>query len=290
MTASKLRSGDSPTARGGVLADNLGQVWAGNGNGTVQVAEARPPFRKLAAVAVGANTDEIGYDPRDHLIAVSSPDVPRPFLTLIDARAVRPGHYRVLKKVFFPGVGQGSLEQPQWDPAIGRFVESIRTAASSPNGELAVINPYAGRLQRTIRLTDRCVPGGLAVGPGPEVLAGCNVGGPELVNVVTGAKVARYRARGYCCADEVWWDGLAGRYFVAEAGAVGPPPNPQLAPPTVLVIDGRTHHVLSAIRLGKTGLGFHQVAALGRQGKVFVPESDGIHVFVPRCPSRHPGA
>ena len=58
---------------GGLVADNLGQVWAGNGNGTVQVVQAGPPFRKLAAVAVGADTDEIGYDPQDHIIAVTSP-------------------------------------------------------------------------------------------------------------------------------------------------------------------------------------------------------------------------
>lgn len=272
---------------GGVHADNLGQVWAGNGNGAVTVVQATAPFHVLGQVSVGADTDEIGYDPHEHIIAVSSPDAgtaahPAPFLTLIDARPVHPGHYRILARVRFPGVGQGALEQPQWDPAIDRFVEAIRTTADAPNGALAVIDPDTGTVTRMINLPDNCVPGGLAVGRGDEVLAGCNVAGPELVDVRSGTEITRYPARGYCCADEVWYDAAAGRYFVAEAGAEGPPPDPQLQPPTVLVIDGSTHRVVTALPLGSTGLGFHQVTALGRRGTIFVPESDGIHVYARR--------
>ncbi len=281
------RIGGFVNGPGGVLVDRLGQVWAGNGNGAVQVAQAHPPFHKLAAVAVGADTDELGYDARDHIVAVTSPDAgtadhPRPFVTLIDAKPTAAGTYRVLARIHIPGVPQGSLEQPQWDAAIGEFVESIRVARHAPQGALALLDPSTGRLTGIIKLLDRCVPGGLAVGLGDDVLAGCNVGGPEMVDVATGREVARYPSRRQCCADEVWFDALDGRYFVAEAGAQGPPPDPQLKPPAVEIIDGRTHRVLTVIRLGSNGLGFHQVAALGPLGKVFVPETDGIHVFTSR--------
>lgn len=272
---------------GGLATDSFGQLWAGDGNRAVQVIEAHAPFHKLASVVVGAATDELGYDSRDAIIAVTSPDAgtakhPRPFITLIDARPSAGRRYRVLGKIRVPGVPGGSLEQPRWDPSTGRFVESVRVAKGSPNGELALIDPLSRKLTGTIRLRDRCVPGGLAVGVADEVLAGCNVGGPELVNVVTGRSVKRFSGKRQCCADEVWFDALDGRYFAAEAGAQGPPPDPQLRPPAVEIIDARTRRVLTVIRLGSGALGFHQVAALGRGGKVFVPEGDGIHVFQAR--------
>jgi hypothetical protein len=81
-------------------------------------------------------------------------------------------------------------------------------------------------------------------------------------------------------ADEVWFNSADNRFYAAEAGAAGPQPLPQLYPPTVMVIDAVNRHLVTDIRLGSTGLGFHQVTAIGDPARVFVPESDGVHVYV----------
>jgi hypothetical protein len=86
----------------------------------------------------------------------------------------------------------------------------------------------------------------------------------------------------HCCADEVFFNSASNQYFVAEAGAQGPPPVPQLKPPPVEVIDAVSGRLVGTIVLGKEGLGFHQVAGLGAPGTVFVPEADGIHLFAAR--------
>lgn len=69
------------------------------------------------------------------------------------------------------------------------------------------------------------------------------------------------------------------RFYAAEAGAAGPPPLPQLFPPTVMVIDARSDAFVTNIPLGQAALGFHQVTAIGAPARVFVPESDGVHVY-----------
>ncbi len=268
---------------GGLVIDGFGQLWVGNGNGTVQVIQAHQPFRKLGAVAVGANTDELGYDPTDHLIAVTSPDAgtpkrPHPFVTLIDARPSGRG-YRTLAKVYIGGVPGGSLEQPQWNASLGRFVESIRVAKGAPGGELAIIDPSRPKDVRVSRLHGRCEPAGLGVGLASEVLVGCTYDGRELVDLATGREIARYSGQTYCCTDEVWFDASSGRFFAAEGGAHGAPPAPQLKPQAVLVIDARTRRLLTDIPLGPQALGFHQVAALKGAETFFAPESDGIHVY-----------
>jgi hypothetical protein len=42
-------------------------------------------------------------------------------------------------------------------------------------------------------------------------------------------------------------------------------------PPTVMVIDAVNRHLVTDIRLGSSGLGFHQVTAIGDAARVFVP-------------------
>lgn len=266
---------------GGVLADDLGQLWAANGNGTVKVANAIYPFKITDTVSTGSSSaDEMAYDPRDRIIAVTSPDAAQPFVTLIAARPNKAGHHQVLGQVAIPGVGQGSIEQPQWDPINDTFFESVRTSQSFPNGEVVVIDPKAIRLRNVLPLSEKCNPGGTAIGPDDQALLGCNTGGPLIINRTTGAIVDRYQHMGACCADEVWYNPSDGRYYAAEAGAVGPPPNPQLAPPAVMVINAETHNFITNIELGKKAIGFHQVTAIYAPAKVFIPEPNGMHVFM----------
>ena len=273
---------------GGVAADDLGQIWAGDGSGAVKVISAAAPYRIVDSVPVGAPTaDEIGYDPVDRIIAVTSPDATSatgaatPWVTLIDARPGADGKHRVLGHVIIPGAGADSIEQPQWDPATQTFVESIRTTNDLPDGAVARIDPRRMRLEALLPIDETCHPGGLAVGPHGRLLLGCNDGAPLLVDSATGRILADYAGHDAGGADEVWYNRADGRFYAAEAGAAGPPPLPQLSPPAVMVIDAKSGRFVTDIELGDGGLGFHQVTAIGDPARVFVPESDGVHVFTP---------
>jgi hypothetical protein len=109
--------------------DRQEQVWVGSNDGTVQIVQAEVPFAKLGAVHIGANSDELAYDPEHKIILATSPDAttgstPTPFVTLIDARPS--SHHAILAKIPVPRGGSASLEQPQWDAESGMFVESVR--------------------------------------------------------------------------------------------------------------------------------------------------------------------
>lgn len=270
----------------GVVADDLGQVWAGDGAGAIKVVSASAPFRITDSVAVGAPTaDEIGYDPVDQIIAVTSPDATSatgqatPWVTFIDARPQADGAHRVLGHVVIPGAGADSIEQPQWDPATQSFVEAVRTTSSQPDGVVVRIDPKRLQVQAVIPVGVSCSPGGLAVGLHGRILLGCNTGAPVLMDVRSGHVLAQYSGHNAGGADEVWYDSADGRFYAAEAGAAGPPPLPQLYPPTVMVIDGRTGRFVTDIALDASALGFHQVTALGDPARVFVPEQDGVHIY-----------
>ena len=272
-----------PGGPAGIVTDGYGQTWVGSGAGSIVVLKSTRPFTKIDSVRVGAPTaDEIGYDLRDHIIAVTSPDAtdtrgrPTPWVTLIDAR---PGHHRVLGHVVIPGASADSIEQPQWNPGTSTFVEAIRSTKDFPNGEVVQIDPKAIRLQSVFPVDETCNPGGLAVGPKNQALLGCNVGAPALVSLATGRVLDVYSGHDASGADEVAYNAKDHRYYAAEAGAVGPPPNPQLNTPTVMVIDAHSRRFVTDIALGPTAPGFHQVTALFSPGRVYVPQSDGIHVY-----------
>ena len=271
---------------GGVLADDLGQVWAGDGAGAVKVLSASAPYKIVDSVEVGAPTvDELGYDPVDHIIAVTSPDATSgsgtatPWVTLIDATPRANGTHRVLGHVVIPGAGPDSIEQPQWDPATGTFVEAVRATGDLPGGEVVRIDPKGIRVQAILPIDVTCNPGGLAVGLHAQILLGCNTGAPVLMNAVSGEVIAQYSGHNASGADEVWFNSADGRFYAAEAGAAGPPPLPQLTPPTVMVIDAKTGQFMTNIALDAAALGFHQVTAIGDPARVFVPEQDGVHIY-----------
>lgn len=269
----------------GVVADDLGQVWAGDGAGAIKVVSASA-LTITDSVDVGAPTaDEIGYDPVDQIIAVTSPDATSasgtatPWVTFIDARPRPDGTHRVLGHVVIPGAGADSIEQPQWDATTGSFVEAVRSTASQPDGVVVRIDPKSLRIQTVLPIGVACSPGGLAVGRHGRVLLGCNNGAPVLMDVVSGHVLAQYGGHDAGGADEVWYDAADERFYAAEAGAAGPPPLPQLYPPTVMAIDGRTGRFVSDIALDSSALGFHQVTALGDPARVYVPEQDGVHIY-----------
>jgi len=270
-----------------VLVDNLGQIWAGNGDGTVKVGDTTTlaetdsiPASSIPATGQTARADELGYDPQDHVILVTNPGDTTPEVTLINAV-----NHHVLGHVAIPGAGPNTIEQPQWDPITERFLVAVIATSANPNGEVAVIDPQAVSLDKVLPLTQPCGPAGLTIGPGRDALIGCSAAGPIIIDRVTGAVQATLpQASG---ADEVWYDASDGRYYAAEAGNQ----TNNTPDPVVMVINARDRTFITNIPIraqdGTPAAGFHAVTAAS--GNVYVPESDGIHVFT-QTPAPAPSA
>jgi hypothetical protein len=148
--AGALTSGGGTTATNGpgpngVLVTPSHKLWAGDGNSTVRVADVDPDSPNYLNIIGSINTsipacddgttnghycgraDELGYDPKDHIILVANnaplspvlqgqvhPPI-SPYATFISA--ISP--YPVLGHVTFAGAS--GLEQPLWDSGLRRF-------------------------------------------------------------------------------------------------------------------------------------------------------------------------
>jgi DNA-binding beta-propeller fold protein YncE len=269
----------------GVLVDDMGQVWAGNGDGTVKVADART-LKQTDSISTGGvnRADEMAYDPKDRIIIVTNPAEgtvghPTPYVTLIDAR---PHHHHVIGHVSIPGAGLDSIEQPKYDPTSGKFLVSVRVTnavANGTNGAMATIDPRAVHLDALIGLTQFCSPAGLAIGPRGEALLGCDSAPPVIIDRGTAAIVASFPEA--CCADAVWFNPADGRYYAAEGGN---PDNNNPTDPVVMVIAAQTHRFITNIpvrdSMGGPDPRFHVVAAAFDDTHVYIPQVDGVHVWV----------
>ena len=264
----------------GVVAVGRGQFWAGDGNSTVKVVDLRTR-KVIASIPTGGHerTDEMTYDPREHLVvAVNNADDP-PFVSFISTRT-----RKVVGRIVLRRASDGA-EQPVWDPATGLIYLSIPSLDhDKAHGAVAVINPRTRALLRLMPV-QRCMPAGLALGPHHHLLIGCSddgvaAGFPARSYVMStrGRIVARLPQVGG--SDEVWADPRAHRYYLAAVANTGGP--------VLGVVNSLTDRWLGNI---PTGPHAHSVAADARSGRVFVPVAGGkgspcphgcIEVFAPR--------
>lgn len=246
----------------GVVAVGTGTFWASDGDsGTVKVVDVRT--RRIVASILterGKTTDELTYDPRDHLIAVVAKHDGPPILNLISTRS-----RKVVARVTLAAATAGA-EQPAYVPATGLLYLSLPVLDHiKAEGAIAVINPRSHRLVKLIHVR-WCMPAGLALGPHSDLLVGCSddavaAGFPAhslILNARSGKIVARVTQVGG--SDEVYADPRAHRYFLA---AVKNPGGPVLG-----VINARTRRWVANLPSGPDA---HSVAADPRSGKVFVP-------------------
>lgn len=254
----------------GVVAVGRGQFWAGDGDSTVKVVDVHTR-KVVASISTGGRkrTDELTYDPRDHLvIAVNNADDP-PFVSFISTRT-----RKLIGRLMLKRATDGA-EQSLWDPASGLIYLSIPSLDHiKARGAVAVINPRTRKILRYLPVS-RCMPAGLALGPHQHLLLGCSddavkAGFPahSIVMSTSGRILARLPVGG---SDEVWSDRRAQRYFLA---AVANPGGPVLG-----VIDSRTDRWLGNL---PTGPHAHSVAADARTGQVFVPVAGGKGSPCPR--------
>lgn len=244
----------------GILVTPNNHLWADDAHGIVKVFDltnAQPPFNNLspiATISTGAQcrADEIGFDPKDHVIMVGNPAEHPPYATLISSDSP----YTVLGKITFPDAR--GLEQPLWDAELkgGRMLVTV--PGNGGAAEVAVINlkdPKAPVVETTYS-TPNC-GSGLALGPSQHLLVGCGGGKPLLIlNALNGKVIATVeQTHG---ADEVWYNSGDNRFYAPSGGA-----NPILS-----VIDAETGALLNSLPAGP---GVHSVAAFRGNNHVFVP-------------------
>ena len=244
----------------GILVTPNNQLWADDAHGTVKVFDlthAQPPFdlSPIATISTGAQcrADEIGFDPKDHVIMVGNPAEHPPFATLISSDSP----YAVLGKITFPGAR--GFEQPLWDPELkgGRMLATV--PGNDGSGEVAVINlkdPKAPVVEATYP-TPNC-SSGLALGPSQHLLVGCGGGRPLLILNALNGQVITTVAQTHG-ADEVWYNSGDNRFYAASGFG---------ANPTLSVIDAQTGALLATLPAGP---GVHSVAAFRGNNHVFVP-------------------
>lgn len=246
----------------GVVAVGRQEFWAGDGNsGTVKVVDVRS-HQIVASILTEAGkvTDELTYDPRDHLVAVVSKHGGPPFLNFISTRS-----RRLVGRVQLTRATDGA-EQAVWDPGTGLIYLALPVLDHiEARGAIAVINPRTYALLRLIPV-DKCAPAGLALGPHDDLLVGCSddavaAGFPAqslIINAASGNIVARLPQVGG--SDEVWSDVKAGRYYLAAVANTGGP--------VLGVVDSHTRAWIANLATGPRA---HSVAADAQTGRVFVP-------------------
>jgi DNA-binding beta-propeller fold protein YncE len=246
----------------GVLVTPDNHLWADDAHGTVKVFDltnAQPPFNTVSPVATistGAQcrADEIGFDPKDHVIMVGNPEEHPPFATLISSDAP----YTVLSKIPFPDAT--GLEQPLWDAELkgGRMLLTVPDEEGD-KGKVVVINLKDPKnpVVEAAYPTPHC-GSGLALGPSQHLLVGCE-GGKQLLilNALNGKVITTVeQTQG---ADEVWYN-PGDNSFYAPFGFG--------ANPTLSVIDAATGKLISNLPAGPVS---HSVAAYRGNNHIFVP-------------------
>ncbi len=290
----------------GVLVDNLGHIWVGNGNDRVVVGDART-MKEIKVITTGGSgrADELAYDPNNQTILVTNPGASPPGWTLIDART-----FRILGRATLgAGVPKGSIEQPKFDPLLGEFVSSVSQLSShDTHGALAVVDtqvvPHSHTVPaREFRLSARCNPLGLAIGPGRDLFLSCLNYGPLVATAMQGQagfEVVKQFTQA-CCGDEAWYDPHLGRYYVADFLN----PHTTGKHPVVTVVDAKNDSFITNIpiltpNLAPNGsvalepdMSFHTVAVDPVTGYVYVPAATGVRVFAATTaaavPSAHTG-
>lgn len=247
----------------GVLVTPDEHLWADDAPGRVMVfdlSHAQPPFRNLrpvATISTGAKcrADEIGYDPKDHVMVVGNPEEKPPFAVVISSEAP----YTLLSKIPFPGAD--GIEQALWDPELngGRMLLSVPGKGEGETSKIVVFdlsNPKTPKIETTYS-TPGC-GSGLALGPSQRLLVGCEGGRPLLIiNALTGKTITH--VAGTHGADEVWYNAGDNHFYAASGFG---------AHPVLNIIDASTGKLLNTQPAGPLS---HSVAAYEGNNHVFVP-------------------
>ena len=244
----------------GVVVTPDNHLWATDAHGAVKVFDlngAEPPFNLTPAATINTGSrcraDEIGFDPKDHVILVGNPAEKPPYGTLISSDPP----YAILSKIPFPDAR--GFEQPLWDPDLkgGRMLVTVPGLGGT--GAVVVLNlkdPKSPMIEATYP-TQNCASG-LALGPSQRLLVGCGGGKPLLIMSALNGK-ANTTVDQTHGADEVWYNAGDNRFYAPAANGSNP---------ILSVIDAETGMLIDNLPAGP---GVHSVAAYRENNHVFVP-------------------
>jgi len=185
----------------GVLIVNHREIWVGDGDSTMKVLSLADGALVATISTGGVNrVDEMCFDPVHQIVlAANNADDP-PFVTFFSVRGKA-----VLKQIKFDGTNNApktsnGIEQCQWSPRTQKFYITVPEingpGQGAPNanqvpGGVSVLDPVSmtvlttftfpgnlpGQTPSTAFDVANCSgPQGMAVGPAPQILIGCNGG------------------------------------------------------------------------------------------------------------------
>jgi DNA-binding beta-propeller fold protein YncE len=237
------------------------EAWVGDGDSTVKVVDLKT-MKIVDTIKTGGEdrADELGYDPKDQVIAIANNADEPPFLSFI---STKPGH-KILGKLVMEHFTDG-MEQTAYNPADGMFYTDVpELDKDKTKGGLMVTDPKTAKVVKMIPV-DSCVPHGIAFGKNGNVYLGCNAGVPRLglpaKQVVVDIKTGKVTdIPGVGGSDESSVNNKLDQYYSALNG------NPD--GPILSVVDAKTNTLVQKI---PTGPGAHSVAANESNGRVYVP-------------------
>jgi hypothetical protein len=272
----------------GVLTVGHRYLWIGDyGNGSnggtgglVKVYDL-DAGNTVAVIPTGgvARADELCYDPVDHIVMIANdaeplpPSGTGPYVSFIDSQT-----YKVLGQIVMNGkngapLATNGIEQCQWRRQNDKFYVNIPEVngpgTDAAPGAVLVINPTAMTIVKTFDIPHHLCEGpqGMALGPNPQILLGCNdplkdVPSTVIIDARNGSVI--YTVPNEDGADEVWFNPADGHYFLGRSGGAT---GPQLG-----IIDAATGKRDKSLT---TQASAHSVAADPNTLKVFVPIAPG---------------
>src|SRR5262245_56859977 len=162
----------------GVMIVNHREIWAGDGDSTVKFFSLFTGAQIHAPLSTGGanRVDEMCFDPVHQIAMVTNNAEDVPFSTFISASSKT-----ILGKISFTTASNGA-EQCQFNPRTGLFYIAIPEISGPGNnsapGGVAVIDPTTLQVITTftVPIASCSGPQGLAIGPAPQILLGCNGG------------------------------------------------------------------------------------------------------------------
>lgn len=245
----------------GVVTDDLGHVWSGDGDANIIEADDKPGTTIIRSIPTGGKgrIDELAYDPIDRILMAENDGDSPPYVIFV---SVPDGS--ALGRYVYPK-SQDGMEQPAWVRETDMFYQNV----PGTKNRLDVFDPR--HLPKPVKsFPVDCTGGllgltlsGLTVGPNGRLMTVCGSVGGVSIDARNGnvGKPIREGAD----ADEVWYDRGSDNYYFSR--------NSNLA-----VVDASSEKFVAYISLGS-----HSVAANAKNGHVFVPVAGkGIFVFAPK--------
>lgn len=274
------------------------EIWAGDGpqvnlgcpaylNGTcsaVKVVDTSTTHVSHVIPTNGAaRADELCHDSVDNVVLIANDaehdfSFGTPFISFISTAT-----YKIVNQMLIPQATNG-IEQCVYDHTTGLFFINLPEVNGPGNdtadGEVLAISPTTFQVVATYIIpTAQCAgPQGMALGPEPQLLLGCNAVGPNgvrnvaIINKHTGVVLSI--GWGLGGSDEVWFNPADSHYYITGSSAT---------PQQLSVVDGTgagaVDQIIPLTSIDKVTQ--HSVAADPTTLKVFLPAAGGVQIFAP---------